>query len=1048
MKNFIGYFIKYPVAVNIFIIGFLIFGVLGYINTNSSIFPLTDATLIQISVTYPGASPEEVEEGVVDKIEDNLEGIPGIDQVTSVSQENLGLVTVEIEEDASMEEVLNEVKNAVDKIASFPQQIEPPVVEKVEPIRESIVFVLTGNDVPLVLLKETAQDIEEELRAYDDISQITLSGFPEEEIEIAVSENNLRRYNLSFDEVSRAVANTNIRVTGGSIKTSREEYRIRANNKSYYASAFGDIVIKSSPNGRKVYLRDVATIRDTFSEEPERIYHNGEPAVQLAIFNTNNEDLIKTADQVKEYIAEFNERHSNLQLTVTADSSLNLKGRISLLLENAIVGMLLVLLLLSFFLRPQVALWVAFGLPISFLGMFIFLGQLGVTVNMLSLFGMIIVIGILVDDAIVIAENIYSKYEAGHPPIKAAGLGTTEVLTPVLSAITTTILAFSVFFFLDGNIGAFFSDIAVVVILTLAVSLVEALLILPAHLAHSRDLTDRAKTYKFNVWGDQFMEFMRDKLYSPVLRFTLQHKFLTFAFLICSFTLTVALYAGGIVRLTFFPANSSDQIRITLNTPQGTNETITDSLATSVQEQVRVVNQELGNNLTGETHIQNVIRQLGSGSSAASLTVNLSPGETRNLSSPEITNLIREKVGQIPELEKLSFNSGANIGGSPISLSLQGKDQETLNQAKEMVYAALKENPKVKDIVDTSPEGNKEIRLDLRENGKLLGLTLNDVMTQVRNAFFGNEVQRLQRGEDEVKVWVRYERENRASLNDIKDIRIVTQNGRVPLSEIADYQIERGEVAINHRDSRREVTVEANMVNPKESAAEVMQELQTQVVPNIEARYPGVTASFEGQNREVNKIIDSATATLPAIVFLIYVIIVFAFRSYSQPIILLALIPFGLIGVTVGHWIHGFPVNILSFLGIIALIGIVVNDGLVFTGKFNSFLKEGLPFDEALYQTGRARFRAIFLTSITTIAGLAPLIAEKSFQAQFLIPMAISIAYGIAVATLLTLFILPLFLSFANSIKVNLKHLFTGKRPAREEVERAIKELEVDHVEI
>ncbi|MEL6918328.1 MAG: efflux RND transporter permease subunit, partial [Bacteroidota bacterium] len=871
---------------------------------------------------------------------------------------------------------------------------------------------------------------------------------PDEEIEIAVTEENLRRYGLTFEEVSNAIGNANIFISGGSIKTNKEEYLIRANNKAYYAENLGDIIVKSDTNGGKVYLRNIAKVRNTFSETPNKISFNGQSAVKISITNTNTEDLIGSVEKIREYILGFNATHDNLRLQITFDSSEAIKDRISLLLENAIIGMVLVVLLLSFFLRPRVALWVAFGLPISFFGMFILLPHFGVTLNMLSLFGMILVIGILVDDGIVIAENIYSRYEKGESAIQAAANGTLDVLTPILSAITTTILAFSVFFFLDGQIGGFFEDIAVIVALTLAVSLIEALLILPAHLAHSKDLNGKGKTFKFNKWGDQCMDYLRDKVYSRAFRFTLKHKFLSFSIILFLFILTMAAFANGTIKLTFFPTNPGDQINITLNTPQGTNESVTNSLTTHVEQSIWQVNEDLGANEAGGDHILSTIKQIGPGGSASNIIVNLSPSETRELGSPEISNRIREKSGVLQGVEKLSFDSGANVGGAPVSVSLQGKNATYLNMAKEMVYEELQKNPDVKDIVDTSPRGIKEIRLKLKENAQLLGLTFNDVMGQVRNGFFGTEVQRIQRGQDEVKIWVRYDEKNRSGINDINTIEITTQEGRVPLSEIATYTIERGEVAINHLAGLREITVEADLADPKASASEIMTDLTTRVARMVSNKYPGITISVEGQNREVNKISASAINVFPAVIFLIYITIVFAFRSYSQPFILLALIPFCIIGVAWGHWLHGFPMSILSYLGIIGLIGIVVNDGLVFTGRFNSFLKEGLKFDEALYETGRARFRAIFLTSITTIAGLAPLMLERSLQAQFLIPMAISISYGIAVATLLTLFMLPLFLSFSNSIKVNVKHFFTGKRPEREEVERAIKELKVDHVEI
>ncbi len=1047
MKKFLAYFIKYPVAVNIFIVGFLIFGFLGYQKMNSSFFPLANAKTIQISVTYPGASPEEVEEGIIEKIEGNLKGVTGIDRVSSVSQENRGTVTIETLSGFDVNLILDEVKNEVDRIPSFPTDIEPPVIETIKPTRPAISFIVTGDGIPLRILKGHAQEIEDDLLRIDGISQIVLKGFPEEEIEIAISESKLRSYQLTFEDVAKSIADANIIISAGSIRTKDEEFLIRANNKGYYAGKLDDIVVKSSADGSKVYLRNIATLRDAFSESPNRLFYNGKQAVQIDLNNTNTEDLIGSVDSVKNYIEVFNTSHDNIELKAIFNTADAIQDRISLLLENAIIGMVLVLVLLSFFLRPSVAFWVAFGLPISFFGMFILLPQYGVTLNMLSMFGMILVIGILVDDGIVIAENIYSRREQGESPIKAAVNGTLEVLKPILSAIATTILAFSVFFFLDGQVGEFFGDIAIVVTLTLLVSLIEALLILPAHLAHSKDIKNIKKVSKFNQYGEKFMDFLRDKVYSPVYKKCLQHKFLSFSVVLFLFIITIGAFTSGLIKLSFFPTTASDQIVATINSPQGTSERITDSIASHVESAIWRVNEALGPNELNGPNIIGTVKSIGPISSSSSITVNLSPSETRAISSVEITDRIRSTVGVIPLLEKLSFNSGANVGGAPISVSLQGKDITRINAAKEIVFAELKQNPDVKDITDSSPKGIKEIKLTLKENATLLGLTYSSLMQQVRSAFFGNEVQRVQRGQDEVKIWVRYEKENRATINDINTIEIQTQNGRVPLSQVASYTIERGEVAINHLDGIREVTVEADIANPKVSSAEIMQDMGTRVADMIEAKYPGVTVSAEGQNREAGKIADSAAAVFPAIIFLIYVVIVFTFRSFSQPFILLALIPFTIIGVAWGHYLHGFSMNILSYLGIIGLIGIVVNDGLVFTNKFNSFLKEGLPFDQALYETGRARFRAIFLTSITTIAGLAPLMLERSLQAQFLIPMAIAISYGIAIATLLTLFLLPIFLSFSNTVKVYLSYLTTGKKPTREQVERAIIEQKVEHEE-
>ena len=1048
MKGFIGYFIKYPVAVNIFIVGFLIFGFLGYQKMSSSFFPLADAKTIQITVSYPGASPEEVEEGIVEKIERNLKGISGIDRVSSVSQENSASIIIETLSDHEVNAILDEVKNAVDRIASFPKTIEPPVIETILPTRPAISFIISGDNVPLRVLKDYALQIEDDLLRIEGISQIELSGFPDEEIELALSEEKMRSYDLTFDDVAKAVAEANIVISGGSIKTVDEEFLIRADNKGYQADALNFVVVKSASDGTKVYLHDIAELRDAFDERPNRLFFNGSQAVQVDLKNTNDEDLIGSVEKVKGYISKFNTAHDAIKLIETFNTADLVQDRISLLLENALVGMLLVAIVLSFFLRPTVALWVAFGLPISFFGMFILLPNYGVTLNMLSMFGMILVIGILVDDGIVIAENIYSRRERGDSPIKAAVMGTVEVLKPILSAIATTLLAFSIFFFLDGQIGDFFGDIALVITLTLLVSLIEALLILPAHLAHSKDMVNIHKVSKFNAYGEQFMNYLKNRIYGPAYRWSLQNKFLSFSILLFLFLVTVGALSNGIIKLTFFPTNASDQIVATIDTPKGTSERITDSIASFIEDTVWKINGELGDNDMGQSHITGTIKRIGPTSSSSSLTINLSPSETRSISSVEITEKIREAVGQQPIVERLTFNSGANVGGAPISISLQGNDIGKINAAKEMVKAELKANPDVKDIADSSPKGIKEIKLKLNENAHLLGLSYSGLMGQVRNAFFGNEVQRLQRGQDEVKVWVRYDKTNRSGINDLKSMEIKTPNGRVPLAQVASYSIERGETAINHLDGIREVTITADIANPKISATEIMQDLRTRVANKIEQDYDGVTVSAEGQNREAGKIADSAAAVFPAVLFLIYVVIVFTFRSFSQPFILLALVPFSIIGVAWGHYLHGFPMSILSYLGIIGLIGIVVNDGLVFTNKFNSYLKEGLPFNEALYQTGIARFRAIFLTSVTTIAGLAPLMLERSLQAQFLIPMAISIAYGIAIATVLTLFLLPILLATVNGLKVSVQQLTTGKRPKREEVERAIKELKVEEIEI
>ncbi len=1056
MKKIINYFIRYHVAVNVIIIAFLLFGILGVKSLKSSFFPLTESHLVQIAVSYPGASPMEIEEGVILKIEDNLKGLVGVERVTSVSRENSGNISVEVEEDLDINFMLLEVKNAVDRVPSYPTGMEPLVVSKQEPQRSTINFALTSENTTLLELKKIGRQIENDLRAIPGISQINVSGYPEEEIEIAVDENKLLAYGLSFFQVGQAVAKSNIIVTGGRVKTNAEEFLIRANNKFYYGEELANIEVLALADGTKIRLKDVAEVKDRFSETPNRSYLEDELLINIRVSSTNSEDVISSAAAVRDYIEKFN-NDQNSKLVTLSDSSVILTERTKLLIENILQGMFLVLLFLSLFLNSRLAFWVAFGLPVSFLGMFIFAPLLGVTINVLSTFGMIIVIGILVDDGIVIAENIYQQYEKGKSPYKAAIDGVLEVIPPVVSAIITTILAFALFLFLDGRIGEFFGEVSIVVMLTLSISLIEALVILPAHLAHSKALVKKkkdpktlvakifAKLREINKMGDLFMKWMRDNLYSPFLTFSLKNRFLVISLFISLFILTIGSFGGGIIRTSFFPQLASDRVSIDLIMPNGTNERITDSIINYIEGKSKIVNEEFTKkylNGTGEKLFVNTVKTLGNGSSKANLIINLLPGEKRPdiIRSSMVSSRIAELVGPLVGVESVVYGSGSNFGGKPVSVSLLSNNINELKKAKKELKDALTSNALLKDIEDNDPVGIKEITLKLKENAYSLGLDLQYVMSRVRAGFFGVQAQRFQRGQDEIRVWVRYKKEDRSSITQLEDMKIdLPDGGLVALKEIASYNIKRGDVLINHLDGRREIQVSADIKNSEEtSGTDVMNDIRINIMPKIQAKYPSVSASFEGQNREAFKLINSLSSAGIPILILIYMTIAFTFRSFSQPVLLFLLVPVSLVGVAWGHWIHGFPVNILSLLGVIALIGIMVNDGLVLIGKFNNNLKQGISFKEALIDAGRSRFRAIFLTSATTVAGLTPLILEKSRQAQFLKPMAISVSYGIAFATILTLVLLPIFISLNNQIKVIFRWIISGKFLEKEIVERAI----------
>lgn len=1048
MRNLIAYFIKYPVAGNTLMVLIFIFGYFGLQSWKKNFFPVSESRILQIETVYPGSSPEEIEKGIVLKIEDNLRGVTGIEQISSVSQENSGVITIEVERSYNTDLVLQDVKNAVDRIPSFPDGMEPPVIYKKESRNFAISFSLSG-DVSLTTLKKFAQKAESDLLAIDGISKIALSGYPDEEIEIALKEDALRAYDLTFLEVSQKVQNANLEVTGGKVRGDKEELIIRANTKGYYADKFKNIVIKTTTDGRIVRLKDVALVSDIWAESPNRSYLNGQPSVIIEVSNTIEEDILFVTESVKEYMEKFNTENSVVKTTLVRDGSTTLNERIDLLVDNGIIGFVLVLLFLAFFLHIRLAFWVALSIPIAFMGMFIVGANSEVSINVISLFGMILVIGILVDDGIVIGENIYKHYEDGKEPMQAAIDGTMQVLPAVFSAVLTTAIAFSTFFFLEGRLGEFAPDMAFVVISTLAFSLIEGAFILPAHVAHSKALSKEAKKNKVEKAFDNIMSTLRDKYYGPFLRFAMKNWVLALSVPIALFIITLGGIRGGIIKLTFFPFIEQDYITVNLEMPSGTRENITEGYLEDIQAAAWRVNQKMSSERAdGKDIVENVLLKVGLGTNVGSVTIRLLGTEERQMQSFLISNAIRDEVGEVYEAEKLTFGINTPFG-KPVSVSLLGNNLAELNLAKEELKNKLKELPALKDVNDNDKKGARELRLKLKEKAYAMGLTMRDVVGQVRQGFFGFEVQRLQRGLDEVKVWVRYDLEDRGSVKRLENMRIRTASGmQVPLNEIADYEIERGIVAINHLDGRREVRIEAELGDPTASASEIMAEVRAVIIPEVLAKYPSTSVTYEGQSKQQQKTASSGKRVIPIILLLMLAVIVLTFRSLWQAVLVFICIPFALIGVGWGHYFHGHAISLLSMFGIIALIGVMVNDSLVFVSRVNELVKEYQDFDKAVFEAGRSRFRAIVLTSVTTVAGLGPLIFETSFQAQFLIPMAISVAYGMMIATFITLIVLPVFLVMLNRIKVGLNWLWTGKRPTNEEVEPAYIELKSEQLEI
>ena len=1088
MRAIVTYFVKYPIAANLLAVGMLVFGYFGLANMRSTFFPEVESRIIVVQTVLPGASPEEMEEGVVNKIEENLKGVTGIERITSTSAENAGTLTIEVLQGYDADEIVDDVRNAVDRIPSFPAGLEPPVVFKRENLGFAIAVAIAG-DVSLPALKRYARQVETDLLAREGISKIELAGFPEEEIEVAFREPDLIAYGITFQEAASAIRGANLDITGGTIKTEAEELLVRSRQKEYFAPGLRDIVVKTTPQGGVVRLADIADVTDRWADSPNRVYIDQRAAVVLTVNNTLEEDMLSITREVKDYVAGFNETHAEVQATITRDASTTLNDRIDLLRRNGVSGFVIVCLVLAMFLNWRLAFWVAASIPIAFAGMFVVAAWIGTSINVLSLFGMILVIGILVDDGIVIAENIYDRWERGvdreapdaaeqvlaeaeardavaglSPEVREAAQrsrlarkqreaenaaieGTLQVLPSVTSAIATTVVIFMLFFFLDGRIGEFFSDMAMVVILSLLFSLVDAVLILPTHVAHSRALQvdPHARKPAFARFFDGIMDFLRDRVYAPVLAVAMRQRVATLAVMVALLMITVGAVQGGLIQTTFFPNIERDELSITLKMPAGTREAVTQQYLDRLYDAVRRADDSLSQHFfAGEKRaVEQTEIRLGPTTFQGSLTVNLLDGDKRDsLKLRNFSNAVRKLAGPMPEAEAVTFGA-ASAFGKPVTVSLRGRDGEMLKAAAREVSDALGAMRELSDVTDNNQEGLREVDIALNARGRALGLDEASVLAQVRGGFFGAEVQRLQRGRDEVRVWVRYAEDARASVEQLASMRVRTPRGEFVLGDIAELSTERGIVAINHIDGQRDLSVEADVSSDEVSVTDLTARIRAEIVPPILARYPGVTADFEGQNREQAKTSRSVGTVLPIVLTLMFFMIALTFRSMSQTLMLALLIPIGFIGVAWGHAFMtavmpgNYPLSMFSGLGFLALIGVLVNDALVLVSSYNEGLAAGRPQMEALREACRGRFRPILLTTVTTLAGLGPIMFEKSLQAQFLIPMAISLSYGLLATTVCLLVVLPALLILSNRFKVVTHRLVTGWRGSYADVEAA-----------
>ncbi len=1049
MRALIKFFIQYPTLVNLFVFLLVGIGLLELSQTRSTNFPSQKVRFIDVAVPYPGATPSEVEDAITIKIEDNLEGISGIDRVTSVSRDNLATIQVELVENADPNKLLVEVKNAIDKINNFPSGVEPASVERRDPMDITMSFGLSG-DLPLQTLKEYADEIRDDLLASPGISRVFVEGVPEEEIEVRVRENDLRKFNLTIERVMMAVKAANLETFGGSIKTGSENITVKANDKGYYAKDLQNLVVRADQNGNIIYLKDVADVVDQFKDVPNGRFFQGEQTVVINVYTLVDEDILENASFSSAYIEEFNRTHSGISLNILEDGTINLKTRLDTMIDNGIVGIILVLVVLALFLDRYLATWVALKIPVAIIGMFVVSGIYGITINVVSLFGFILVLGILVDDGVVIGENIYQQAkEKGKKPLQAALDGTMEMLTPVIISLSTTAVAFSLFLFLPTQAGDFFGEMAFVVISVLFMALLESFFILPSHLAHSKGLRKDAKVSKIEKLFGDFIAMLRDKVYMWGFRKAVTgkagFKALTFVAFVGMLAGSIFLVRIGVVNFTFFPNLDDDAVFIEMELPPGTPIAVVKQKLDQIETGAWEVNERYKSERADGKDVIRFVEQItGPLDNQGKLKVTFLGGEERGISSFKLSNDIREASPTFPEATRLIYGLGATSAafGMPISIALKGDNLTELRQAKNELKAGMNERTDIKDVSDNDMSGSEELNIKLKPQAEMLGLNLAGVMSQVRAGFFGMEAQSLQRGDQEVEVWVRYPREGRQSLEQLLDMRISGPNGNAYLlKDIATIERTKGTLTINHVDGQREIRIEANVANKDVSAPQTIASIEAELLPGILAKYPSISYAVEGQNRTSFKMIQTISIVGPLVLIFILALIVVNCNSFSQGFIVFSLFPFALIGVIIGHWVHSTPLSIFSLVGTIALIGVFVNNALVFISTLNDLLKEGVNFKEAMIETARSRFRPILLTTVTTVAGLAPLIASSSLGAQFLKGPAIAIAYGLGFGIFNVLILFPLYLIFVNKLRQLIGGLATKDEITAESVEPAVRKM-------
>ena len=1013
----VRYFAENPVAANLMMAVMLIGGLISGLNLTAQVFPTIDPGQISISVPYPGATPSEVEEGITRRVEEAVFGIDGVDRVVSRASENLGSITIELKDFVDATEVRNDVESAIEQLADFPpEEAEQPDITMAETISD-VLTIVVSSDLPEMELRRQAELLEETLLALPAVTMTSMMGARDYEISIEVSEHDLRRYDLSMADVASAIRRSSVNLSSGELRTSAGDLLLRTNKKRFRGEEFSDIVLRANADGSVLRLADVATINDGFVELDLINQFNGQDALLIKVQKSEAEDALSIAAEVKAMIADY-PVPTGVEIGVWDDQVEVLEQRVSLLLRNGILGFALVFLFLVIMLDLRLATWVAMGVPISFMGAFLFFEPLGVNINMISLFALIIVLGIVVDDAVVVGENIIAEQETGKSPTEAALAGVRGVAGPVTIGVLTTMAAFAPLLFVTGTFGQILGSVPIVVIAVLAMSLLEVFFILPSHLAHGGPWS-RWPLDRIQARVSQAVATFRDNLLTPAIARAVRFRYLTLAGALLLLFAAGSLVSNGVVRFIFFPALESNSIRATIEFPIGT------PFETTRQATERVVAAEYAvNENVGGTSFDNVSVTIGGRTRAgggpsgggsmslashlASIQIELASEPLRTLSANELESLWRTEVGEIAGIERLSFVSNFFSGGSTIEFDLAHQDAATLVTVANVLKERYAEFDSLYEIQDSDSEGKRQYDIELTPAGIAAGLTPADVARQLRQNIFGEEVQRIQRGREELKVMVRYPQDERNSTGDFFNVRIQLADGaEVPLGTVATVSESRALSSINRIDGLRIVSVSGKVDTTDTTPDEVSAVIKSTVLPELQQQFPGLQINEGGFGREQAEDIASLGRMMLIAMLVIFTLIASQLRSYGQPLIILAGIPFGAAGAIVGHALLGFDLSFISIFGMVALSGVVVNDSLVLIDRYNKIRNEGVVPMEAIVQAANRRFRAIFLTTATTALGLTPMLFETSTQAQFLIPMAVSLSTGIVFASVIILFVVP-----------------------------------------